>query len=99
MKIFNPPLEKWELRLFAREDREFFNGTLKTFGLRAALTMISPLLNTILNFKYRNKSLAFIDHDTGEELHPLVSNAMVCELARPNKAGAADRASSQAQES
>ena len=32
----------------------FIKGTYQRFGLKATLTMLSPLLNYILYFKYRN---------------------------------------------
>ena len=36
---------------------KYFRGTFARFGLRSALTTVSPLLNTILNWKYRNWEL------------------------------------------
>ena len=36
---------------------QYFKGTRQTFGLISALTTISPLFNTIKNWKHRGKSL------------------------------------------
>jgi hypothetical protein len=36
---------------------EFIKGTYQTFGLRSVLTLVSPLLNTILNWRHMGKEL------------------------------------------
>lgn len=50
---------------------KFWGGTYKTFGTKALLTLMSPLLNTILNWKYRNMHLeiddAFFPFRNGDE--------------------------------
>lgn len=35
----------------------YLRGTYQVIGLRAALTLLSPLLNTVLNWKYRKARL------------------------------------------
>lgn len=39
------------------EHKFYWYGTWKCGGLRAVLTLMSPLLNTVLNWKYRNYQL------------------------------------------
>jgi hypothetical protein len=48
------PIDFSELR-----EWRVLKGTYSIFGLRAALTLVSPLLNTILNWKYRKHHLVF----------------------------------------
>lgn len=45
------------LRPLTLEHKMFWRGTYQTLGLRAALTLASPLLNTILTWKYRKHRL------------------------------------------
>jgi hypothetical protein len=55
----NRKIRLYELKPIAFNQFKFFKGTYKTFGLRATLTLISPLLNTIINWKWRSYRLLF----------------------------------------
>lgn len=51
----------WHLRPIEnpREWWGFIGGTYANFGLRSVVTLISPLLNTIIHWKYRFHRLEF----------------------------------------
>lgn len=50
---------------------KFWHGTYKIFGIRSLLTLMSPLLNTIIHWKYRHMHLeiddAFFPFRNGDE--------------------------------
>lgn len=46
-----------QFRLIDFDNLKFVRGTYKTFGLRCAVSLASPLANLILNWKYRNDHL------------------------------------------
>ena len=48
---------KIDLRLIDWEFKPQWAGTFKMFGLRSLLSTMSPLFNTIFNWKYRDMSL------------------------------------------
>jgi hypothetical protein len=39
------------------KQRSYAPGTFRIFGIRAAVTLMSPMLNTILNWRYRRHRL------------------------------------------
>ena len=48
----------WEhLKPIDWEGRYFIKGNYQTFGLRSVITLMSPLLNTIIHWKYRKHRL------------------------------------------
>lgn len=55
--------KKLDLRLVDLSQRDVWNETYLQFGLRSLLTLASPLLNTIINWKYRNYELDIKNYD------------------------------------
>ena len=78
------PFRRDEFRLIDWKQREYIRGNFVAFGfwsgLKSNITLLSPLMNLILNFKYRHMHLTFADPETGKELDPLTINAIVCRI-------------------
>lgn len=51
------PIRLYELKPVQFSMLRYWNGTRKTFGIKSAITTVSPLANFILNFKYREYKL------------------------------------------
>jgi hypothetical protein len=51
------PIELRELKPFETKNKRFWKGTYQTFGFTGWLALTSPLMNFILNFRHRGKTL------------------------------------------
>ncbi|MDE2104486.1 MAG: hypothetical protein KGL39_45040 [Patescibacteria group bacterium] len=47
----------WHFRPLEWKQRPWFRGTLKRFGISAAIGLMSPLYNTLRHWKYRKAKL------------------------------------------
>lgn len=65
--------------------RHFIRGNINAFGLRHGLwvsvTLMSPLLNTLVYWRYRSYGLTFRNPETGQEVSPLEAHAIVRRLS------------------
>ncbi len=80
----------WHFRPLDWGQRKWLFGTWRTFGLRGAITLISPAINTLVNWKYRKARLtsqfcALDDLDNKErELAGMEKAAQILEKSRAN---------------
>jgi hypothetical protein len=47
----------WHFRLIDFDQWAYVRGTWQTFGFRAVLTLVSPICNTLINWKHRKARL------------------------------------------
>lgn len=70
-----------QFRLLDLSMRQYVRGNFVMFGfwggLRANITLLSPLANLLINWKHRNSHLSFADPETGKELSPLEIKALL----------------------
>lgn len=70
-------------RLIDWDKRQYIRGNFIAFGvwqgLIANITLMSPLLNTLINWKHRNKTLVFVDMETGKEYDKIQTDG-ICRI-------------------
>lgn len=75
------PFKRHEFNLLDWPMRFYVRGNFSAFGLwaglRANITLMCPLLNTLLNLNRRNKQLWFVNPDTGRPYDKIQEDGII----------------------